>query len=154
MIKHHIPIIVGAATAIMALIPFISQAEGHHNHKKHCREYTQKITIGHKTKTAYGTACRQADGAWALTPASVKTTLHHKSKVVKKAHHTKKKHKHHAEEVYYKPRHKKPHHVKKRSYRSSFNHPHYKKRHHFKSKHHNKYRRSHHGFHSRIHFGF
>lgn len=150
MIKHHIPIIVGAATAIMALIPFISQAEGHHNHKKHCREYTQKITIGHKTKTAYGTACRQADGAWALTPASVKTTLHHKNKVVKKAHHTKKKHKHHAEEVYYKPRH----HVKKHSYRSSFNHPHYKKRHHFKSRHHSKHRQSHHGFHSRIHFGF
>ncbi len=29
-----------------------------------CREYQRTITIGGKTETAYGTACRQPDGTW------------------------------------------------------------------------------------------
>ena len=31
---------------------------------RYCREYTHKVTIGGKTETAYGTACRQEDGSW------------------------------------------------------------------------------------------
>jgi len=34
---------------------------------EYCREYQQTITVGGKTETAYGTACRQADGAWKIT---------------------------------------------------------------------------------------
>jgi hypothetical protein len=30
----------------------------------YCREYTEKITINGASHTAYGTACRQADGTW------------------------------------------------------------------------------------------
>ncbi len=30
----------------------------------YCREYSQTITVGGKTQRAYGTACRQPDGAW------------------------------------------------------------------------------------------
>jgi len=30
----------------------------------YCREYEQTVTIGGKTQTAYGTACRQPDGNW------------------------------------------------------------------------------------------
>lgn len=33
---------------------------------RYCREYTHKVTIGGKTETAYGTACRQEDGAWEM----------------------------------------------------------------------------------------
>lgn len=31
---------------------------------QYCREYQQVITVGGKNETAYGKACRQADGAW------------------------------------------------------------------------------------------
>ena len=31
-----------------------------------CREYQQTVTIGGKTETAYGRACRDADGTWRL----------------------------------------------------------------------------------------
>ncbi|NQV59210.1 MAG: glycine zipper 2TM domain-containing protein [Alphaproteobacteria bacterium] len=31
-----------------------------------CREYEQTITVGGKTETAYGTACRQPDGSWKI----------------------------------------------------------------------------------------
>jgi surface antigen len=31
-----------------------------------CREYQQTVTIGGKTETAYGTACRQPDGTWKI----------------------------------------------------------------------------------------
>lgn len=31
-----------------------------------CREYQQTITVGGKTETGYGTACRQADGSWKI----------------------------------------------------------------------------------------
>ncbi len=32
-----------------------------------CREFTQEVTIGGQTETAYGTACRQADGSWKIS---------------------------------------------------------------------------------------
>ncbi len=31
---------------------------------QYCREYQQNISVGGKTETAYGTACRQPDGTW------------------------------------------------------------------------------------------
>jgi len=31
-----------------------------------CREYQQTITVGGKTQTAYGTACRDANGDWRI----------------------------------------------------------------------------------------
>jgi surface antigen len=31
-----------------------------------CREYQQTITVGGKTETAYGKACRQPDGSWKI----------------------------------------------------------------------------------------
>lgn len=30
----------------------------------YCREFQQEVTIGGRTERAYGTACRQPDGAW------------------------------------------------------------------------------------------
>lgn len=33
---------------------------------EYCREYQQTITVGGRTETAYGTACRQPDGAWKI----------------------------------------------------------------------------------------
>ncbi len=33
---------------------------------QYCREFTQTITVGGKTQQAYGTACRQPDGAWQI----------------------------------------------------------------------------------------
>ncbi len=30
----------------------------------YCREFNQKITVGGKTQSAYGVACRQPDGTW------------------------------------------------------------------------------------------
>ncbi len=31
-----------------------------------CREYQQTVTIGGRTESAYGRACRQADGSWKI----------------------------------------------------------------------------------------
>jgi surface antigen len=31
-----------------------------------CREYQQTVTVGGKTETAYGTACRDANGDWRI----------------------------------------------------------------------------------------
>ena len=31
-----------------------------------CREFQQTITVGGRTETAYGTACRQPDGDWKI----------------------------------------------------------------------------------------
>lgn len=36
------------------------------NEGQYCREYTQNLTIGGKTETGYGTACRQPDGSWKI----------------------------------------------------------------------------------------
>ncbi len=33
---------------------------------QYCREYQQTITVGGKTETAYGRACRQPDGSWRI----------------------------------------------------------------------------------------
>ena len=33
---------------------------------QNCREFQQTVTIGGKTESAYGTACRQADGSWKI----------------------------------------------------------------------------------------
>ncbi len=33
---------------------------------RYCREYTSTATIGGKTETTYGQACRQPDGAWEI----------------------------------------------------------------------------------------
>jgi len=33
---------------------------------QYCREYQQQITVGGKSETAYGTACRQPDGSWKI----------------------------------------------------------------------------------------
>ena len=32
----------------------------------YCREFQQTVTIGGKTQSAYGTACRQPDGTWRI----------------------------------------------------------------------------------------
>jgi surface antigen len=31
---------------------------------QYCREYTTDVVVGGRRETAYGTACRQADGSW------------------------------------------------------------------------------------------
>ena len=31
---------------------------------QYCREYRQTITVGDRTKEAFGTACRQPNGSW------------------------------------------------------------------------------------------
>lgn len=33
---------------------------------RYCREFQQTVTVGGKTETAYGTACRQEDGQWEI----------------------------------------------------------------------------------------
>lgn len=33
---------------------------------QNCREFQQTVTIGGKTESAYGTACRQPDGSWKI----------------------------------------------------------------------------------------
>lgn len=33
---------------------------------QYCREFTQKISVGGKTESGYGTACRQPDGSWQI----------------------------------------------------------------------------------------
>lgn len=33
---------------------------------QYCREYKQTIVVGGEPETAYGTACRQPDGTWAI----------------------------------------------------------------------------------------
>lgn len=38
--------------------------EGRTQSGAYCREFQQTVTIGGKTESAYGTACRQPDGTW------------------------------------------------------------------------------------------
>ena len=33
---------------------------------RYCREYQNKVTVGGKTQSGYGTACRQPDGSWQI----------------------------------------------------------------------------------------
>ena len=35
---------------------------------RYCREYQHTVTVGGKSETAYGTACRQPDGSWEIRP--------------------------------------------------------------------------------------
>ena len=42
--------------------PAYQQADG-----TYCREFAQTIVVGGKMESAYGTACRQPDGAWKLS---------------------------------------------------------------------------------------
>lgn len=41
---------------------------------RYCREYQQTVTVGGKTEQAYGTACRQPDGAWQVVNGSTSST--------------------------------------------------------------------------------
>lgn len=41
-----------------------SVREGTSTSGRYCREFQQEVTIGGNTESAYGTACRQADGSW------------------------------------------------------------------------------------------
>ncbi len=38
--------------------------EGRSSFGRHCREFQKTVTIGGRQENAYGTACRDADGAW------------------------------------------------------------------------------------------
>jgi hypothetical protein len=40
--------------------------EGTSSQNRYCREFQQTVTVGGKTEQAYGTACRQPDGAWEI----------------------------------------------------------------------------------------
>lgn len=40
--------------------------DGNDSNGRYCREFQQQVTVGNRTETAYGTACRQADGAWQI----------------------------------------------------------------------------------------
>lgn len=42
--------------------------EGSSSLDRYCREFQQTVTIGGETEQAYGTACRQPDGAWEIIP--------------------------------------------------------------------------------------
>ncbi len=33
---------------------------------RYCREYQHEVTVGGRSETAYGTACRRPDGAWEI----------------------------------------------------------------------------------------
>lgn len=35
---------------------------------RYCREFQQTVTVGGRTESGYGTACRQPDGSWAILP--------------------------------------------------------------------------------------
>ena len=50
----------GAAGAVTAV------REGTSSQNRYCREFQQTVTVGGKTEQAYGTACRQPDGAWEI----------------------------------------------------------------------------------------
>lgn len=40
--------------------------DGTASNGNYCREFQQTVTIGGRTEEAYGTACRQPDGAWQI----------------------------------------------------------------------------------------
>jgi surface antigen len=40
--------------------------EGYSESGRYCREFYQTVSIGNRTEEAYGTACRQPDGAWKI----------------------------------------------------------------------------------------
>lgn len=40
--------------------------DGTSSNGEYCREFQQEVTVGGRSERAYGTACRQADGAWKI----------------------------------------------------------------------------------------
>lgn len=40
--------------------------DGYSSAGRYCREYQQKIYVGGKEESAYGTACREPDGSWEI----------------------------------------------------------------------------------------
>lgn len=40
--------------------------DGYSSVGRYCREYQQRITVGGRDETAYGTACQQPDGSWEI----------------------------------------------------------------------------------------
>jgi surface antigen len=44
----------------------ITPTRTYQNDGQYCREYQQEIVVGGEKQTAYGTACRQPDGNWAI----------------------------------------------------------------------------------------
>ena len=44
----------------------IPQAPYQNPNGQYCREFQNKITVGGKTESGYGTACRQPDGSWQI----------------------------------------------------------------------------------------
>ena len=50
----------GAAGSVTAV------REGTSSQNRYCREFQQTVTVGGNTEQAYGTACRQPDGAWEI----------------------------------------------------------------------------------------
>lgn len=40
--------------------------DGYSTSGRYCREYQQTVTVGGKTQSGYGTACRQPDGSWEI----------------------------------------------------------------------------------------
>ena len=47
----------------------VATREGHNAATgDYCREFQQTVTVGGETQQAYGTACRQPDGAWRVVP--------------------------------------------------------------------------------------
>jgi len=44
----------------------IPQAPFKNETGQYCREFQNKITVGGKTESGYGTACRQPDGSWQI----------------------------------------------------------------------------------------
>ncbi len=45
---------------------YIPQPAQQNNDGQYCREFQQTVTIGGKTESAYGKACRQPDGDWKI----------------------------------------------------------------------------------------
>lgn len=50
----------GASGAVTAL------RDGTGSNGEYCREFQQEVTVGGRSERAYGTACRQPDGAWKI----------------------------------------------------------------------------------------
>ena len=42
----------------------VATRDGTASNGQYCREFQQTVTVGGRTETAYGVACRQADGTW------------------------------------------------------------------------------------------
>ena len=45
---------------------FVPKAPYQDSNGQYCREFQNQITVGGKTQSGYGTACRQPDGSWQI----------------------------------------------------------------------------------------